>query len=65
MNRRPIYRKQPPVTHADLALCFLKIALASFGGGVSAWARHVVVEERQWLTDEEFLTAVRFALCGI
>jgi len=46
------------VTHRDLALCFLKIALVSFGGGLSAWARQVIVEERQWLTDEEFLTAL-------
>jgi chromate transporter len=53
--------KQPTVTHAELALCFLKIALASFGGGLSAWARQVLVEERQWLTDEEFLTAYTLA----
>jgi chromate transporter len=49
------------VTHRDLALCFLKIALVSFGGGLSAWARQVLVEERQWLTDEEFLTALTLA----
>jgi chromate transporter len=54
-------RKRPAVTHADLALCFLKVALASFGGGLSAWARQVIVEERQWLTDEEFLTALTLA----
>jgi chromate transporter len=58
MNRPPVDRKQLPVTHVDLALCFLKIALASFGGGLSAWARQVIVEERQWLNDEEFLTAM-------
>ena len=58
MNRAALDRKQPSVTHRDLALCFLKIALVSFGGGLSAWARQVIVEERQWLTDEEFLTAL-------
>jgi chromate transporter len=58
MNRPAIDRNRPVVTHGDLALCFLKIALASFGGGLSAWARRVIVEERQWLTDEEFLTAL-------
>jgi chromate transporter len=51
-------QKQPTVTHRDLALCFLKIALVSFGGGLSAWARQVIVEERRWLNDEEFLTAL-------
>jgi chromate transporter len=61
MTRPPIDRKRPAVTHADLALCFLKIALASFGGGLSAWTRQVIVEERQWLTDEEFLTAYTLA----
>ena len=57
MTRPPVERKPPTVTHADLAVCFLKIALASFGGGLSAWSRQVIVEERRWLTDEEFLTA--------
>jgi chromate transporter len=61
MSRPPIDRKPPTVTHADLALCFLKIALASFGGGLSAWARQVIVEERQWLTEAEFLTALTLA----
>jgi chromate transporter len=50
--------KRPIVTHGDLAFCFLKIALVSFGGGLSAWARQVIIEERRWLTDEEFLTAL-------
>jgi chromate transporter len=57
MTKRPIESKALTVTHADLAVCFLKIALASFGGGLSAWSRQVIVEERQWLTDEEFLAA--------
>ena len=61
MNRAAIDRKQPAVTHRDLALCFLKIALVSFGGGLSAWARQVIIDERQWLTDEEFLTALTLA----
>src|SRR5262245_42921403 len=58
MSRGAVERKQPAVTHGALAFCFLKIALVSFGGGLSAWARQVIVEERQWLTDEEFLTAL-------
>jgi chromate transporter len=58
MSNPAIDHRQPIVTHVDLAVCFLKIALVSFGGGVSAWARQVIIEERRWLTDEEFLTAL-------
>src|SRR5215468_1498351 len=36
----------------ELALAFNKISLASFGGGLSAWARRVIVEEKKWLDDE-------------
>ena len=46
-----------------LAGAFLKVALASFGGGLSAWARRVLVEERRWISDEEFLSAL--TLCRI
>ena len=42
----------------ELALAFNKISLASFGGGLSAWARRVIVEEKKWLDDEEFLSAL-------
>ena len=33
----------PPVTLPRLALCFLQIALSSFGGGLSAWTQRIVV----------------------
>jgi len=42
----------------ELAITFNKISLASFGGGLSAWARRVIVEEKKWLDDEEFLSAL-------
>jgi chromate transporter len=41
-----------------IALSFNQIALASFGGGLSAWSRHMVVEQQKWMTDEEFLSAM-------
>jgi chromate transporter len=41
-----------------IALSFSSIALASFGGGLSAWSRQMVVEQRRWMTDEEFLSAM-------
>jgi len=48
----------PTVT--DLFLGFVKIALSGFGG-VLAWARRVIVQERRWMTAEEFNEL--FALC--
>jgi len=48
---------------SDLALTFNHIALASFGGGLSAWSREVIVVERRWMEDEEFLSAV--TMCRI
>ncbi len=53
---------QPPGL-LELALTFNKIALASFGGGLSAWSREVVVVERKWMTEEEFLSAL--TICRI
>jgi len=41
----------------QLVWAFNQISLASFGGGLSAWARRVLVEERGWLSDVEFLSA--------
>jgi chromate transporter len=48
-------------TLAGLASCFLQISLSSFGGGLSAWTRRIVVERRRWLTDEQFLSAITIA----
>jgi chromate transporter len=49
----------PPSPSAlQLAFTFNRIALASFGGGLSAWSRQIVVEDRGWMTDEEFLSAM-------
>lgn len=43
---------------AELALTFNHISLASFGGGLSAWSREVVVVEKKWMSDEEFLSVL-------
>ena len=55
--------RREPVSLLALGTAFLKIALSSLGGGLSAWALRVIVEERRWLTEEEFLTAL--TLCRI
>jgi chromate transporter len=48
----------PKVSIWRIAIAFNQIALASFGGGLSAWSRQLVVEQRRWMTDEEFLSAM-------
>lgn len=52
-----------PPSLLELALTFNKIALASFGGGLSAWSREVIVVEKKWMHDEEFLSAM--TMCRI
>jgi chromate transporter len=52
-----------PPTAWRLARAFNQIALESFGGGLSAWSREVIVRERGWLSEEEYLSAT--AVCRI
>jgi len=42
-----------PPTLAQLFLTYLRIGLIGFGG-VNAWARRVIVEERRWLSEQEY-----------
>jgi chromate transporter len=48
---------------SEIALAFNHIALASFGGGLSAWSREMVVVRKQWMSDEQFLSAM--TMCRI
>jgi chromate transporter len=41
------------VSLAALFIAFLRVALLGFGGGL-VWARRIVVEQRQWTSEEEF-----------
>ncbi|MSP44495.1 MAG: chromate transporter [Xanthobacteraceae bacterium] len=51
----------PPIpSHADLFLAFFKITLSGFGGTLP-WTRRMFVEEKRWLTAEEFNDV--YALC--
>jgi chromate transporter len=52
----------PQPTPAELFVAFATIAGLGFGG-VLAWARHVIVQKRGWLTPEEFNE--QFALCQV
>ncbi len=40
---------------AELARAFFLIGATSFGGGLTGYIRRALVEERRWLTEEEFL----------
>lgn len=53
----------PKVSLLQLASTFNHIALASFGGGLSAWSRQVLVVDKGWLDEEEFLSAL--TMCRI
>src|SRR5262245_48756047 len=50
----------PPPTLLALFIAFAVIALCGFGG-VLAWSRRMLVEERKWMSAEEFNDA--YALC--
>src|ERR1700761_4079919 len=53
---------QPPQpTLAELFVAFATISLSGFGG-VLAWSRRLMVEERKWLTAEQFNEV--YALCS-
>lgn len=50
-----------PPTLRDLFVGMLQVALSAFGGGLSAWSQRIVVEQRRWLSNEEFLTGLTVA----
>lgn len=51
---------EPVPTVADLFLGFVKISISGFGG-VLAWARLTIVEQKRWMTAEQFNEL--FAFC--
>ena len=53
----------PRASLAEIGLTFNHIALASFGGGLSAWSREIVVVRKKWMAEEQFLSAM--TMCRI
>jgi chromate transporter len=51
-----------PVTLAMLFFGFLRVALSGFGG-VMPWARRMMVDERRWMSEAEFVDLL--ALCQL
>jgi chromate transporter len=54
---------KPLASTWEIALTFNEISLSSFGGGLSAWSREMVVARRKWMDDSEFLSAM--TICRI
>lgn len=54
-------------TPLQLFLIFSRIGLTSFGGGLSGWLLREFVQDRDWMTEEEFLNglAISQALPGV
>jgi chromate transporter len=67
MSEAPATKSDAPnsedVSLLELAWTFNHIALASFGGGLSAWSREIIVVEKKWMGEEEFLSAM--TMCRI
>jgi chromate transporter len=56
----PPASRPPRPTHLDLFLAFVRITLSGFGGTLP-WTRRMFVEQKKWMTAEEFNEA--YALC--
>ena len=55
-------RPHQAVSLPELFIAMLKVSLYGVGGGTSlVWARRIAVEQRRWLTEEEFADVV--SLC--
>jgi chromate transporter len=52
-EEEPVEQGRQTVSKSELFFGFLKIGLLGFGG-IAPWARHVIIEERRWLTEKEF-----------
>lgn len=53
--------ESPPPTLRQLFTALLRVALSSFGGGLSVWSQRILVEERRWMSRDDFLTGLTVA----
>lgn len=49
------------ISLGQLAKLFVFISLTSFGGGATAYIRRIIVENKKWLTNEEFFSGLALA----
>jgi Chromate transport protein ChrA len=66
MSQQLANTSRPP-TLTGLFLIFSRIGLTSFGGGLSGWLLREFVQDRDWISEEDFLNglAISQALPGI
>lgn len=57
-NSAPV---EPQPTPWRLFLIFSRIGLTSFGGGLSGWLLREFVQDRHWISEEEFLNGLSLA----
>jgi len=62
LDRRESSGSGDRVPLSDLFVGFLKVSLSGFGGGL-VWARRAVVEQQQWMGEQEF--AETLTLCQL
>jgi chromate transporter len=55
MSRTDTSEQQSAPSLADLFLQFLIIGALSFGGGIVAYERILLVEKRKWLSEDQFM----------
>ncbi|WP_216923169.1 chromate transporter [Synechococcus sp. CCAP 1479/9] len=60
MTEPPAPTAAPPGL-GQLFTGMLMVALSAFGGGLSAWSQRIIVEQRRWMSNEEFLTGLTVA----
>ena len=54
----PPQTSTPDVSLATLVKVFFGVGLASFGGSSAAWLYRDLVQKRQWISEEEYLSAM-------
>ena len=42
----------------ELFVCMTQVAFSAFGGGMSLWSHRIIVERREWMTSESFVTGL-------
>jgi chromate transporter len=50
-----------PPTPGQLFRGMLRVALSSFGGGLSVWSQRILVEQNRWMSNDAFLTGLTVA----
>ena len=63
IGRKTLYAAPVTPTLLSFTLLIARVGLTSFGGGLSAWMLRLVVHEKGWMTEAEFLSGL--AVCQV